>query len=68
MIDVGWLLETWRAARWEAIVMIWNAIVADVIAYPWFALVLAVLAIRTGVKGLSKLARYVGGAYWGAHH
>jgi hypothetical protein len=32
MIDIGWLLETWRAARWEAIVMIWNAIVAEVIA------------------------------------
>jgi len=68
MIDVGWLVETWRAGRWEAIVMIWNAIVADVIAYPWFAVVLAVLVVSAGVKGLSRLARYVGGAYWSSHH
>jgi len=68
MIDVGWLLDTWRAARWEAIVMIWNAIVADVIAYPWFVFVLAVVVLGAGVKGLGKLAKYVGGAYWSAHH
>ncbi len=68
MIDVGWVLETWRAARWEAIVMIWNAIVADVIAYPWFAVVVAALVVSAGAKGLSKLARYVGGAYWSSPH
>lgn len=68
MIDLGRLLETWRNARWEAIVMIWNAIVADVVAYPWFAVLLAVLIVSAGVKGMSKLARYVGGAYWSSHH
>lgn len=57
MINVGWLLETWRATRWEAIVMMWHAIVADVIAYPWFAVVHAVLVVSAGVKGMSKLAR-----------
>jgi len=68
MIDVGWLLETWHHARWEAIVMIWNAILTDVAAYPWFAVVLIVLIISAGIKGMSKLARYVGGAYWSSHH
>lgn len=68
MIDVGWLLETWRNARWEAIVMIWNAIVSDVVAYPWFAVVLAVLIVSAGVKGMGKLARYVSGVYWSSHH
>jgi hypothetical protein len=49
-------------------VMIWNAIVTDVITYPWFSIVLAVLVCGAGVKGLSRLAKYVGGAYWSSHH
>ena len=48
--------------------MIWNAILTDVAAYPWFAAVLIVLIISAGTKGMSKLARYVGGAYWSSHH
>jgi len=68
MIDVGWLLEIWRNTRWEAIVMICNAVVADGLAYPWFAVVLAMLIVSAGVKGVSNLARYVGGGYWSSHH
>lgn len=48
--------------------MVWHAIVADMIAYPWFAVVFAVPVVSAGVKGMSKLARYAGGAYWSSHH
>lgn len=48
--------------------MIWNAVIADLVTYPWFALVLAVVLIGLGRKGMIRLAKYVGGAYWGSHH
>jgi len=68
VIDFGWLWDTWKQARWDALVLIWESIITDVIRYPWFALVLAVLVGGMGWKGVLRLARHVGGTYWSSHH
>ncbi len=57
-MNIDWIHLMWQG-RWEALVMIWNAIVTDIQTIWWFGPLLIVLMIAAGRKGIVRLASYI---------
>ena len=57
-MTIDWVHMMWEG-RWQALVMIWNAVVTDVRSIWWFGPLLLLLLVAAGRKGLPRLAAYV---------
>ena len=57
-MNIDWSQVMWQG-RWEALVIIWNAIVTDVQSIWWFGPLLLLLLITASRKGLLRLGAYV---------
>jgi hypothetical protein len=53
--------------RWDALVMIFHALVTDVMTYWWFGPLLVVILLTGTRKGWMRLLRYVGSTYIHSH-
>lgn len=65
-MSIDWLHLMWQG-RWDAVVMIWNAVVIDVRTVWWFGPLLVVLLIVAGRKGIVRLAAYVAKVFVHTH-
>jgi hypothetical protein len=65
-VNLDWPQLMWKA-RWDALAMIWNAIVNDVAAHWWFGPLLLVLVIAAGRKGMFRLAAYIARVFVHTH-
>lgn len=63
MIDFDPIRDTMWQARWDGLVLIWQAIWASVLAHWWFGPVLLVALITAGRRKLLRLARGIGTAF-----
>ncbi len=59
--------ELVRQGRWDALAIIWNAIVVNVTAYWWFGPLLIVLLVTAGRRGILRLIAYVARAFVHTH-
>lgn len=57
-MDIDWLHLMWQG-RWEALVLIWHALVTDAQTFWWFGPLIIVVVIAGGRKGVLRLATYV---------
>ena len=65
-MNVDWMHLIWQG-RWEALVMIWNAIATDVQTIWWFGPLLVILLILAGRKGIVRLTSYVARVFIHTH-
>lgn len=65
-MDINWVHLIWQG-RWEALVMIWHAIVTDVQSIWWFGPLLIVILIAAGRKGIVRLVSYVARVFIHTH-
>ncbi|MET3567960.1 hypothetical protein ABIC47_003474 [Leifsonia sp. 563] len=67
MIDWSALLHAMHAGRWEAFVLIGNAVWTDVRTIWWFGPLVLMILVTMGRRKLLRLANKVAGAYWSSH-
>ena len=65
-MNVDWIHLFWQG-RWDALVMIWHALVTDALKFWWFGPLMLVLLIAMGRKGLLKLASQIVRVWVHAH-
>lgn len=65
-MDIEWSHLLWQG-RWDGLVMLWQAIIADVQTFWWFGPFLVVLIVAAGRKGLVRLIAYVAKVFVHTH-
>ena len=58
LVNVDWLHLIWQG-RWDALVMIWHAIITDSLTFWWFGPLMLLMIIAIGRKGLLRLASQI---------
>lgn len=65
-MNIDWSHLFWQG-RWDALVLIWNAIMADVMTYWWFGPLVLVLLATVGRKQFRRLASYMARVFVHTH-
>lgn len=65
-MNIDWVHIMWQG-RWEALVMVWSAVVTDVRSIWWFGPLLLLLLVAAGRKGLLRLAAYAAKVFVHTH-
>lgn len=65
-MNIDWSQLMWQG-RWDGLVLIWNAIVTDVLTIWWFGPLLLILLFAAGRKGIFRLVSYVARAFMHSH-
>lgn len=60
MIDIDPIRDAMWQARWDGLVLIWQAIWANVLTHWWFGPVTLLVLVTAGRRKLLRLARGVG--------
>lgn len=65
-MDIEWSHLLWQG-RWDGLVMLWQAIIADVQTFWWFGPLLVVLIVAAGRKGVVRLVAYLAKVFVHTH-
>jgi hypothetical protein len=57
-MNIDWSHLIWQG-RWDGLVIMWNAILADARTIWWFGPLMLILLVTAGRKGLTRLVSYV---------
>lgn len=67
MFDWSQLRDLMWEARWDAVVTIWQAIIANVVAHWWFGPLLVVIGVTVSRRAWLRLIRYIGVTFARSH-
>ena len=67
MFDWSQLRDLMWEGRWDALVMIFNALVTNVTTYWWFGPLLLLIAVTASRRAWLRLIRYIGITFARSH-
>ena len=65
-MDINWSELIWQG-RWDALGILWNAILIDIASHWWFGPLLLMVVVAAGWKGIARLGAYVARVFIHTH-